>query len=302
MSSSDDRPGDDFQAHGDAHPDAGRPGHGFGDLEAELRALGDTLHSPTPPPSDVARAVRARLEGPAHTESPARPGNRTRRGRLFGRPGRDGSGSRAGQDGPLGSPGRDGRSGRVRLSRRKVAAVVAVFLAVLIGATPQGRAAVVSVLRFAGVEIGVGVPGPLPTGVPRPLPGERRVTLDEARRAVAFPIAVPSALGDPADVRVADGGRVVSLFWPGVRLDEFDGTLGVVFRKDLGEPWPEEIPRLRAWWVQQPHRLSYVPRRGGAPREERVAAPTLIWQRGAVGLRLEGPSRDQALRIAASAQ
>ncbi|MCT9934993.1 hypothetical protein N5079_32795 [Planotetraspora sp. A-T 1434] len=292
MSSSDDHPGDDFQAHSGT----GRPGDGFGDLEAELRALGDTLHSPAPPPSGVARAVRARLEGPAHTESPARPGRR------FGRPGRDGSGSRAGQARPLGSPRRDGRSRRVRLSRRKVAAALAVFLAVLIGATPQGRAAVASVLRFAGVEIGVGAPGPLPAGVPSPLPGERRVTLDEARRAVAFPIVVPFALGDPADVRVADGGRVVSLFWPGARLDEFDGTLGVVFRKDLGEPWPEEIPRLRAWWVQQPHRLSYVPRHGGAPREERVAAPTLIWQRGAVGLRLEGPSRDQALRIAASAR
>ncbi|GAA4577500.1 hypothetical protein [Planotetraspora kaengkrachanensis] len=245
----------------------GDPGDRFDELEAELRTLGETLHVPTPPPDATARAVRARLEAPAPQHA------RPRRSGLLRRP---------------------------RLSPRKAVAAAAVFLAVLIGATPQGRAAVVSVLRFAGVEIRVGEPGPLPTGVPSPLPSDRRVTLDEARRAVAFPVAVPAALGEPSDVRVADGGRVVTLLWPGLRLDEYDGNLDVVFRKDLGEPWPEDVPTIRGWWIQQPHGVSYVPR-GGAPQpEERVAGPTLIWQRDGVGFRLEGADKEEALRIANS--
>jgi len=254
VSSSPDRPGD-------------RSDDRFDELEADLRALGETLHAPAPPPDAVARAVRARLEAPSEQ------GARSRRQGLFP---------------------------RVRLSPRKAVAAVVVFLAVLIGATPQGRAAVVSVLRFAGVEIRVGEPGPLPTGVASPLPSERRVTLDEARQAVAFPVAVPAALGDPADVRVSDGGRVVTLLWPGLRLDEYDGTLDVVFRKDLGEPWPEDVPTVRGWWIQQPHGVSYMPKNGGPPTEDRVAGPTLIWQRGGVGLRLEGADKEEALRIANS--
>ncbi|WP_051458614.1 hypothetical protein [Microbispora sp. ATCC PTA-5024] len=268
MSSSPDRPDD-------------RPDERLADLEADLLALGESLDVPAPPPSGVARAVRARLEREAAPGHEAVPGS-----------------------GPGTEPGRADRNRwgmlrRFRPSPRRVAAGVAVVLAVLLGATPQGRAAVASVLRFAGVEIHVGEPGPLPTGVPRPLPGERRVTLDEARASVRFPVAVPSALPEPADVRVADGGRVVTLFWPGIRLDEYDGTLGVVFRKDLGEPWPEEEPQIRGWWIQQPHGVSYVPSQG-VPREERVAGPTLIWQRHSVGLRLEGPDLAGALRIAAS--
>ncbi|WP_211590613.1 hypothetical protein [Microbispora sp. H11081] len=235
-------------------------------LDARLRALGAGLTVPAPPPADVARAVRARLEGER-----ARPDRRVH-GWWAGR----------------------------RPTPRALAASVAVLMAVLLGATPQGRAAVVSVLRFAGVEIRVAGPGPLPTGVPGPLPGERRVTLEEARRTARFPIAVPTALGDPADVRLADGGRVVTLLWPGVRLDEFDGTLGVVWRKELGEPFPEQVAAVGGWWIQQPHGVSYVPYGGGAPHEERAAGPTLIWQHNLVGLRLEGPDRDEAVRIASS--
>ncbi|WP_051762160.1 hypothetical protein [Microbispora rosea] len=239
------------------------------DLESRLRALGEDLAvPPAPPPADLARAVRARLEdGRAHD---GRAGDRARR-RAAWRP-----------------------------SPRVAAAAVAVLMAVLLGATPQGRAAVVSVLRFAGVEIHVGGAGPLPTGVPGPLPGERRVTLEEARRTARFPVAVPSALGAPADVRVADGGRVVTLLWPGVRLDEFDGTLSVVWRKELGEPWPDQVGAVGGWWIQQPHGVSYMPSAGGAPQEARVAGPTLIWQHKLVGLRLEGPDRDEAVRIALS--
>ncbi|WP_327043665.1 hypothetical protein OG320_17885 [Microbispora sp. NBC_01189] len=250
-------------------------------LEARLRALGERLGASGPPPAEMARAVRARLENEDVQILPAR---------RIGR-------------GPDWRPDwRQGWRPRWRLGRpspRLAAALVAVLVAALFGATPQGRAAVVSVLRFAGVEIHVGGAGPLPTGLPGPLPGERRVTLPEARRAVRFPVVVPSALGEPADVRVADGGRVVTLLWPGVRLDEYDGTLTVVWHKELGEPWPEQVSAVGGWWISRNHGVSYVSAQGRA-REERVAGPTLIWQHGLVGLRLEGPGRDEALRIASS--
>ncbi|WP_424529058.1 hypothetical protein ACOZ38_05275 [Sphaerisporangium viridialbum] len=237
------------------------------DLEAELRALGEALGAPAPPPADVARAVRARLERPEPSPdaSPAR-----RRGPRW----------------------------------RWVTAGVAACLAVLLGFTPQGQAAVAHVLRFAGVEIHAGEPGPMPSGVPGPLPGEKRVSLDTARRTAKFPVLVPAELGDPDDVRVIEGGRVVSMFWPGVRLDAYDGVLSVVWRKDLGEPWPQEvlIGSSPGWWIAGPHGLTYIPRVGGTAQNlARRAGPTLIWQRPTVAYRLEGPSDlSRAQKIAES--
>ncbi|MFC7645340.1 hypothetical protein ACFQX6_35475 [Streptosporangium lutulentum] len=137
------------------------------DLEAGLLALGESLDVPSPPPADVARAVRERLESPAGADRSPAPARRAR-----------------------GAP----RSG-ARLRGRVVVSAVAVLLALFFGATPVGRAAVVEVLRFAGVELRIGGPGPLPSGVPSPLPGERRVTLEQAREQVTFAISVPSRLG-----------------------------------------------------------------------------------------------------------
>ncbi|RCG31845.1 hypothetical protein DQ384_09995 [Sphaerisporangium album] len=237
------------------------------DLESELRALGDALSTPDPRPSDVAHAVRARLEGPG-TE-PLTDGGRRRRHRW-----------------------------------RWAGAGVAVIVAVLAGLTPQGQAAVGHILRFAGIEVHVDEqPGPLPSGVPSPLPGERRVTLDEARRTVRFPFSVPTVLGDPQDVRVSDGGRVVSLFWPGLRLDAYNGVLSPVWRKDLGGPFPEQvmIGGSEGWWISSPHQVTYLPYDGGEHTMPRRAEPTLIWQKGLVGYRLEGPANvAQARRIAES--
>ncbi|GAA0386479.1 hypothetical protein Acor_26010 [Acrocarpospora corrugata] len=231
----------------------------FSELEDELRALSDALAVPEPsPPSAIASAVRATLE-----REPARQVRRWPR------------------------------------IRRRIIAIVAAFLVVLVAATPQGRAAVVSILRFAGVEIRVGEPAPLPSGSPSPLPGERRVSLADARAQVRFPLVVPAVLGDPADVRVADGGRVVSMFWPGVRLDQYDGRLQELWRKELGPPWPEDVfvDGVTGVWIQQQHGLQYSPG-AGPPQEFRLSGPTLIWQRGQVGIRLEGPKTvEEARRI-----
>src|ERR1700730_7412710 len=95
-------------------------------VESELRALGRELE--VPPARDLTAAVRQRLEGQA-----------VRRRHL-----------------PAWWTGALGR----RLVWRAALAVVVACLAVLI-ATPQGRAAIIHVFRFAGVE---------PRQAPRPAP------------------------------------------------------------------------------------------------------------------------------------
>ncbi|MEO5874016.1 MAG: hypothetical protein ABIS86_10055, partial [Streptosporangiaceae bacterium] len=109
-------------------------------------------------------------------------------------------------------------------AQRLAALLAAVVLA---AATPQGRAFAGHLLRFAGVEFS-GTPGPTPAGSPS-LPGQTESTLDQARRQAGFPLLVPSALGPPDQVIVSDGGRVVTLQYGPIRLEEFDGRLNTVF-------------------------------------------------------------------------
>ncbi|WP_051759363.1 hypothetical protein [Herbidospora cretacea] len=226
-------------------------------FEAELRALGESLHVP-PPPEAMADRVLTALREPA----PKR-----------------------------------------RFTTKRLVAAVAAVLVVLVAATPQGRAAVAGVLRFAGVEIEIGGSAPVPSGSPSPLPSETGLALAEARAAVAFPLVVPAALGEPGQVRVADGGQVVSMYWDGIRLDQYDGSLREVWHKELGEPFPQQLwtGTTSAVWIPQQHGIEYLPARGGKPVSLRLAGPTLIWQHGRVGLRLEGvPELDEARRIANS--
>lgn len=193
----------------------------------------------------------------------------------------------------------------------KVAAVVVavlVALGVLIAASPPVRAAVAHLLRFAGIELSSEAPsGPLPP-TPAPLPGERSVDLPTAQRESAFPIALPAKLGAPERVLLVDGSppRVVSLLYRGgtVRLDEFDGVADLAMFKKVT---PREFEFVQvggdnAVWVPAPHELYYVDRDGSFHTESaRLAAKTLIWQRGGVTLRLEGDfTKEQALEIAGS--
>jgi hypothetical protein len=131
-------------------------------VEAEVRALGRELD--VPPATDLTTAVRRRLEGPA-----------VRRG-------------------PLVMQG-VGTLRRWRLTWRAALVVVAALLAVLL-ATPQGRAVIIHVFRFAGIELRQ-EPGPAHSaGSGASLPGERRMSLEQARHQVSFPILVP-AVGQP---------------------------------------------------------------------------------------------------------
>ncbi|MEU8320360.1 hypothetical protein AB0C33_18545 [Nonomuraea sp. NPDC048881] len=241
----------------------------FDDLEAELTALGPLLDTPSPPPDDVAAAVRARLE-----LQPEKRGRRTR-------------------------PTRRTRRARWRIVAAVVLAVVAVT-----AATPQGRAAVARVLRLAGVELQLGDTPPTPVRTTANLPGEHPVAPDDLPGLVRFQVRTPAELGPPARATVADQGRLVSMFWPdGVRLDQFQGGVDPFFFKKLGPPWPDyvEMAGTTAWWIPGAHPLGYIRRQDGTEIPLRQAAPTLVWQRDALTYRLEGAgTRERAVRIAGS--
>ncbi|MEU5964664.1 hypothetical protein ABZ777_25945 [Micromonospora parva] len=210
---------------------------------------------------------------------------------------------------------------RVRLStpaprRRRWRSLAAVALVTLLVAVlPPTRAAIADVvtglLRFAGVSIATS-PAPTPPGATAsPIPGQRVVALDEAQRAVRFPIRLPAKLGPPERVLVADPDatgryRVATLLYDGgaLRVDAFDGHLDLAFHKEVTPPGADwvQVNGDFAVWVDGPHVLSYVDRAGGIRRETaRLAAATLIWQDNEVSYRLEGHlTRAEAIEIARS--
>ncbi len=190
-------------------------------------------------------------------------------------------------------------------------AVVAALLAVLI-ATPQGRAGIIHLFRFAGVELRQG-PGPVRSpGSSTPLPGQRRMSLEKARHQVSFPILVPAALGRPVEVVVSDRGRVASLIYPRtpygqLRMDEFAGRLDPVYFEKFvhfGNMTEVEVNGTKGLWVKGPHVLLYITRDGrpAIASARLTAGNTLIWSTGQVALRLEGNfGKVAALTIADSA-
>jgi hypothetical protein len=248
-------------------------------VEAELRELGRELD--VPPAASLTAGVRQRLEGPA-----------VPRRRVV--------------------PWGKGAADRWRPAWRAALVVLAV-LAVLLVATPQGRAVVTHVLRFAGIELQQ-EPGPAPS--PRSsaaLPGEQRMSLAEARQHVSFPLLVPTALGRPSEVVVSDGGRVASLIYRRtpyglVRMDEFAGHLDPVFFQKfvyLGNVTQVRVNGRKGLWIRGPHELLYITRDGtpAAASARLTTGNTLIWGTRRVALRLEGNlTRAAALTIASSAR
>ncbi|HEY5988253.1 MAG TPA: hypothetical protein VIV12_18035 [Streptosporangiaceae bacterium] len=243
---------------------------------AELRALGRELD--LPPPADHTAAVRRRLEGPPGRRLPV-PGTRELR--------------------------------RWRSAWRVALVVVVTLLAVLI-TTPQGRAVISHVFRFVGIELRQ-PPGPgRSPATSAPLPGEQRMTLEQARRHVSFAILVPAALGRPDEVVVSDAGRVASLVYRRtpygqLRMDEFAGRLDpVYFQKFVrfGQVTEVEVNGAKGLWIKGPHQLLYITREGVpvAASARLTTGNTLIWGTRQVALRLEGPvGKNQALAIADSA-
>jgi len=200
---------------------------------------------------------------------------------------------------------------RRRLGWRAVVVVVAALLAVLI-ATPQGRAVIIHVFRFAGVELRQG-PGPANPPTRAALPGERQMSLEQARRHVSFPILVPAALGRPGEVVVSDAGRVVSLIYHRtphglVRMDEFAGHLDQTYFEKFVQSssvTKVEVNGAKGLWIKGPQELMYITRSGmSAVASARLTTGnTLIWATRQVALRLEGDlGQTAALAIASSAR
>lgn len=149
------------------------------------------------------------------------------------------------------------------------------------------------------------------------------VSLDEATRRAGFAPLVPSVSAllrtpDGVHVRKADGIAIISLTWdpdanfpefaqtgPGLLLSEFPARLDhPIFRKQITDTRvvPVRIGGELGYWLHgAEHVLAY---RGGGGRfatEPRLAGNTLVWQREALTLRLEGKiPRAKALRIARS--
>jgi hypothetical protein len=269
------------------------------DLEGALADLAAAIEFPPTP--DLAGAVATRLaEAPAPGPAPGRA-----RRRLAG-------------------------LGRLTGWRRlAVVGLAAVLLAAaVLVASPGTREAVARRLGLRGVGVELGGPPP-PTVTTRP--GERldlglgqRVTLEEARRRVGFPVLVPGAAGfrQPAAVYVNEavpvGGRVDLVYRarPGLPASPFT-DVGLLVTEFRGQPTPDFIKKVaRAglveevtvdgqpgyWFSGEPHFFTYLDATGQVRDEQtRLAGNTLIWQRGDLTLRIEGEiTRQEALALARS--
>lgn len=194
-------------------------------------------------------------------------------------------------------------------SRRRLwVAAAAAGLVAALGFSPQVRAVAADLLGVAGIEVSRDEPDAVP--VPQqPLPSSEVSDLEHALATADIPISVPRALGEPEQVRVADGGRVVSMTWRSgtVVLDQFAGASGPVFAKQVGDLDPAEVDLgggLPGWWIPGPHDLMYVDREGlVVTATARLAGQTLFWDGTAgVTFRLEGDelTRREATHIARS--
>jgi hypothetical protein len=263
------------------------------DLDRALADLAASLEFPPTP--DLAAAVSARLDQ-APSPTPARP-------RRWSWP-----------------------TGWRRLA---VAGLAVVLLAVaVLAASPGTREAVARRLGLRGIGVELGGPPPstatTTTGGRLDLGLGERVTLEEARRRVGFPVLVPQTGGleRPDAVFVSEavppGGRV-DLVWrarPGLPASGFTDA-GLLITEFQGQTTPEFIKKVAVagqveflevggepayWFSGEPHFFTYLDRAGNFREEQtRLAGNTLIWQRGALTLRLEGEiSKEEALRIAES--
>jgi hypothetical protein len=200
---------------------------------------------------------------------------------------------------------------RLRRHWRAATAVAVALLLGLLAVSPAG-ARIAQWLGLGAVQVVQdGAPA---TGAPDPAStdGFTEVTLDVAGDRVAFPLAVPAALGPPTRVLLNPDATVVSMVWdngdpaapgPPIRLDQVAGRPDyVVVKKYANDIEFTRVNGADAFWLRVPHPLSYTDAVGvGHTEPSRIAGPTLIWQDGTVTLRLEGVDDEQrALQIARS--
>jgi len=221
----------------------------------------------------------------------------------------------------------------LRRRRRRRVAALALALALLVPATalavsPGLRERVLETFGLRGVRVvrvshlpavgpGAGVLPPVSA-----LRLGRRVSLPQARAALQLQLNPPSALGTPSGIyrqRLAAGVDDVSfLYEPGsvaarvgaktrVLVSVLRGTLSEpVLRKSIG--FDTKVTHLRIEGGQAllltgaPHRFFFFLRQGQFEQAPmRIAGTVLLWQRGALLVRIEGKlTRSTLLAIARS--
>jgi hypothetical protein len=204
------------------------------------------------------------------------------------------------------------RQRRLALTLAFAAAAVALAGAVL-AASPGARSTVLDWLRIGAVEIRRTDELPKVPLRAEPVFGER-VTLDEARRRVEFPVLVPERLGEPDRVhhRRDPPGGAVTLVWgepgePRLALTEWAGrVVEPVLLKLIPPGTRADVVTVGGgtgvWLEGAPHVLFVHPPGGGEHTEELyLAGNVLVWEVGERSFRIEAAvGRDEALRIARS--
>ena len=201
--------------------------------------------------------------------------------------------------------------------RRRALTVALAALAVAVAAVlavPPARTAILELLGLRGVT--VERVGELPPVRPRgdlAYLGER-VTLAEARRRVPFAIRAPAldGLDDPQAFVRSRPTRAVTLVYgdvaePRLVLTQFRARIDEEFvQKVVGTGTSVErltVAGGRAIWLSgEPHGFAFVDERGTFATDAfYLARNTLIWESGALTLRIEGElTRAQAVTIADS--
>jgi hypothetical protein len=194
---------------------------------------------------------------------------------------------------------RSGRRPRRRISPR-VRLVILVAAALLLLATAAVAARLV--IDVGGIRIEP-PPTTSPTVSQPPIVGPafgERMPLAHAEREAGFRAVVPRRLGDPDRVWIAPGDEpdsvLIAMAWfPRPRLPRIPGTpygaslLEVRGEADLVAKRVDirfvEVSTGGAYWIRVPHEVELLA--GGTTRTFAVTGNVLIWQRGALALRLE---------------
>jgi hypothetical protein len=205
-----------------------------------------------------------------------------------------------------------------RRPRRLALAFASAMLAVLAAAavlvtSPGARSTVLDWLQIGGVEFRRADRLPKVPVRAEPVFGER-VTLEEARRRVEFPVLVPERLGEPDRVhhRPYPSGGAITLVWgdpgePRLALTEWAGrVVEPVLLKVIPPGTRADVVTVGGgtgvWLAGAPHVIFVHPPGGGEHAEELyLAGNVLVWEVGERSFRIEAAiGRDEALRIARS--
>ena len=195
--------------------------------------------------------------------------------------------------------------------RWRVAAAVAVVVALVVTALPGPRAALARLLGIGGVEITTGAE--IDPDLSRAYDLGRRVPVDEALDA--FPGTPVPELGEPAEAFTGRPAGGTSLVWSASdRLPALGDTgAGLILSAFPTSGVPEIIKRVgvdgairdqsvaghRGAWIEGAHEMAFTTP-DGDPAGARLAGNTLVWTDGHTTYRLESSlDRDTAVDLAA---